>query len=186
MSREAFAGLDAFPASSNVGGGWGREARRHGLNLRPARRDDLVFLRMLFEDGRAREMAMVDWPAALKQSFLDRQFALQHQSFISAFPAGSFLIAETGGQPVGRLYVEVGLPRALLIEIGVVAVARRRGYGRALVKEAKRVSRARACRELALHVDVANAAARQLYLSEGFCDEGEAAGRSLMVWRTGR
>jgi ribosomal protein S18 acetylase RimI-like enzyme len=60
--------------------------------------------------------------------------------------------------------------------LAVDATHRRRGIGRALLREVVDVSRARAMHAVALHVSVANRTAVTLYVSEGFVVRGRLRG----------
>lgn len=58
-------------------------------------------------------------------------------------------------------------PELFLNEIGVKEWARRRGVGRALIEELKRIGRARGCSEIWVLTDEGNPAAMKLYGSTG-------------------
>lgn len=139
-----------------------------GIALRAACAADSGFLRELYGELRADELAGVPWPAPLKQTFLDSQFALQHRHYTTQFPAADFLIVERAGGAVGRLYLDRRDAEWRLIDIGLLASARGSGLGTALLRHALALAGARGA-GLALHVQRDNTRARALYERLGFC-----------------
>jgi ribosomal-protein-alanine N-acetyltransferase len=69
---------------------------------------------------------------------------------------------------IGYFVLAAGAGEAHLLNLSVAASAQRRGHGSALLREALRIARARAVRELFLEVRPSNAAARALYARFGF------------------
>ncbi|MEW2132503.1 GNAT family N-acetyltransferase [Streptomyces sp. NPDC005435] len=88
------------------------------------------------------------------------------------------LVAELDGRAVG--YVRVGPPTPLAVNAHVLQIrglavageARGHGVGRALVRAAAELARARGARRLTLRVLGHNTPARRLYEAEGFTVEG--------------
>lgn len=149
--------------------------------LRPATGADLGFLRALYGELRAEELARVPWPEPLKCSFLDQQFALQHRHYVARHPAADFLVIERAGRAVGRLYLDRGGADWQLIDLGLLAAARGGGLGGALLRRMQAL--AGTCgANLALHVQRDNLRARALYERLGF-RAGALAGHHLaMRW----
>lgn len=152
--------------------------------LRSATGTDLGFLRALYGELRADELARVPWPEPLKRSFLDQQFALQHRHYVAHHPAADFLVIERAGRAVGRLYLDRGGADWQLIDLGLLAAARGGGLGGALLRRVQAL--AGACgANLALHVQRDNLRARALYERLGF-RAGALAGHHLaMRWAPG-
>ncbi len=174
--------LGAFPHSDLPAPALPRGLARRGLALRRATTQDLPFLRALFASFRAEEMASVPWPEEAKARFLDNQFALQHQYFVTRFPGADFLIVEADGQPAGRLYLDRGPEEHRVIDIGFLAARRGKGVGRDLLEWVIAEARSAGARRVALSVNLTNPRARKLYESLGFV-AGMAQGASLAMSR---
>jgi ribosomal protein S18 acetylase RimI-like enzyme len=136
------------------------------LLLRPIREDDRDFLCALYAEVRAEELAPVPWPEAAKQAFLAQQFALQHQHYHSHYADAEFLLIERAGQPIGRIYVHRVPGEIRLMEVSLVAEARGRGIGGALLRRLIEESELDGA-DLTLHVEAHNPAVR-LYRRHGF------------------
>ena len=143
------------------------------LRLRPAKATDLDFLRTLFHAFRADEMRLVPWSDAAKAAFLDDQFRLQPHHFTTVFADADFLVVERAGAPVGRLYLQRRPDAFLVVDIGFVPAARRRGLGRTVMTWVLDQARAAGAPRVELHVLALNLAARRLYESLGFAVAGE-------------
>jgi ribosomal protein S18 acetylase RimI-like enzyme len=95
---------------------------------------------------------------------------------LAAHPGAHVLLAWDGARPVGVATCFVGFstfaarPLLNVHDLGVVADARGRGVGRALLTHAEALARALGCVKLSLEVLEDNAAARGLYESFGFRD----------------
>ncbi len=77
------------------------------------------------------------------------------------------------GKPVSYFEWSLQTPRdAFLDDIGVLATARRQGWGRRLMREGLAAMRAAGARRVALDVDRRNVAARWLYRRLGFTESG--------------
>lgn len=160
-----------------------------GFFLRAAGDADLPWLRALYAETRADEMAAVPWSDNAKRGFLDRQFDLQHQHYLQHFADADFMTlwlrAEDGGvkdQPIGRYYLlrdasaaDTGdhdapadpLRYDLIVDISVFSRFRGQGIGRALIEASQRAA-ASAGRGMRLHVLKDNRDARRLYERLGF------------------
>ena len=139
----------------------------HGLRLRPARADDLPFLRRLYGETRAAELAGVPWPEAVREQFLDSQFALQHRHYVNHFADADFLVLERGGDPVGRLYLQRAAPDFLIVDISLLGCVQGQGMGRGLIAAVQEMAVAEGS-GVQLHVDVRNVRAQCLYRRLGF------------------
>jgi ribosomal-protein-alanine N-acetyltransferase len=89
----------------------------------------------------------------------------------------TYLVAEdAGGSLLGWAGVRVVADEAEILTVGVVPEARRRGIARRLVAALLSAARDAGASDVYLEVRVDNAAARTLYLSEGFDEAGVRRG----------
>jgi len=150
--------------------------------LRLATRADIGMLRQLYGDLRAGELAVAPWPDALKQAFLDQQFALQHGHYTAHFPHADYQVIELSAQAIGRLYLDRSCEPWRLIDIGLFRRWRGQGIGSALIGVAQR--HASMCNSsLDLHVQLDNHAARALYERLGFRVGAIAGHHQAMHWQ---
>lgn len=152
-----------------------------GVALRPAGEADLGFLRALYGELRAAEMAFAPWTPIAKTAFLNSQFTLQHQHFTAIYPRADFLVVERHGAPIGRLYVDWGKPDVLIVEIGLLTRHRGLGVGSALLDWAADEARRRGAARITLHVVEHNTAARRLYERRGYRAESIDGAHILMT-----
>ncbi len=95
------------------------------------------------------------------------------------------LLAEVGGRPVGlaslRLvpYLSDDVPYAELTELYVERLYRRRGIGRALVRQAEAMARERGAKALNLLTGLDNGDAQAFYEAIGYVDDALAMRRAL-------
>ena len=136
--------------------------------LRPARLDDLPFLRQLYRSFRQDELAQIPWSPEDKQAFLDQQFDMQHRYYIVAFPQTDFLIVEKDGIAIGRLYIHLGHENWHIIDIGFLPEWRGLGLGSATLKAIQDAATTRKSAGIVLHVDRNNERAYDLYQALGF------------------
>lgn len=111
--------------------------REHGISLRTSTAADMAFLRRLYGQVRADELAVLPWLASQKEAFLDSQFALQHQHYLSHFPDACFLLVECNATPIGRFYLLKQAPEFLIIDISVAIAWQNQGIGTALMRDAQ-------------------------------------------------
>lgn len=176
------AALTPFPAPAGEPPGAPAALRARGIRLRPACELDLPGLRELYGETRADEMARAPWPPALKQAFLDQQFALQHEHYVAHFAGTDFLVLEAGATLVGRYYLRRSAPEHLVVDLSLSGAWRGQGLGRALL-EAAQAEAAALGRGVALSVAHANPAARRLYLRLGFEPVGRNDSHERLAWR---
>ena len=152
------------------------------MGWRSAANDDLPFFRRLYADVRAAELAAVPWPDAVRQAFLDSQFALQHRHYTAHYAPADYLVIEYADQPVGRLYVHRGEHEANVIDIALLSEARGRGIGSAWLRLVQRTAQRDGLDSVMLHVEQRNVAARRLYKRLGFTVEEDAGSHWRMRW----
>lgn len=154
-----------------------------GFALRTLRDGDLPWLRDLYASTRAEEMAPIPWPEIAKRSFLDQQFWLQHQHYLTHFADTDFLaIVHAKRGPVGRYYLQRVAPEHRLIDISLFPSARGSGLGSALIRQSQQDAAALE-RGMSLHVQQHNPDARRLYERLGFIAESTEGAHWLMRWR---
>jgi GNAT superfamily N-acetyltransferase len=179
----------AFPRRETVQPPHPNDLAAPGLSLRHPTDADWPFLQALFASFRAEEMALVAWPQAQKDAFLNDQFRLQHHHFVTYFSGADFWIVECAGQPdagspVGRFYLDRSTPLWRVVDIGFLPEVRGRGFGSVLLRWAQASARDAGAAGIDLHVVVVNARAQSLYRRLGFQPEGAAEGyHQRMVWR---
>lgn len=152
-----------------------------GIGLRPARADDIDWLRGLYRRLRAQEFAPMGWPEQALHAFLDQQFTLQHVHYVRYYERADFLLVERDGAAVGRLYLQRTAPEHLLVDIALDASVRGMGVGAALIGWAQDEARARG-RCMRLHVEHGNHGARRLYERLGFVTVEAMPTHALMRW----
>lgn len=153
-----------------------------GFSLRAAHAGDLPWLRDLYASTRAEEMAPVPWPEIAKRSFLDQQFALQHQHYLNHFGDADFLAIEHAEHgPAGRYYLQRVAPDHLLVDISLFPALRGSGVGTALIRQSQQDAAALG-RGMRLHVQQSNPGARRLYERLGFVVESDEGTHRPMRW----
>lgn len=152
-----------------------------GFRLRPARQDDLPFLRELYAGTRDAELALVAWPEAMRSAFIDQQFALQHRHYVAYYHDADFLLIEHDSAPIGRLYLHYATRSVLVVDISLLADYRGKGLGSALLAHTQIVARAQSL-DVELHVLHTNTAARRLYRRLGFVEAADEGSHLRMHW----
>jgi ribosomal protein S18 acetylase RimI-like enzyme len=137
-----------------------------GIDLHAERDDDLAFLRDLYADVRAPELAVVPWSDVEKRSFTDSQFALQRSHYRSHYHGAEFLVIEQDGASIGRVYLHASGAEICVMEISIKADCRNRGIGTQLLRAVLGLA-AEMRRDVTLHVEPSNPAQR-LYVRLGF------------------
>lgn len=89
---------------------------------------------------------------------------------------GTFGLLAGGEPPTGFALVRVAADEAEILSIGIVPDVRRRGLGARLLGALAAAAAARGATALFLEVAEDNAAARALYLSNGFAEVGRRPG----------
>lgn len=154
--------------------------RRQDITLRAETADDLPFLRRLYGDHRAEELARVNWPEIARERFLDSQFDHQRAHFTAQFPDCDFMIVLRGrSAPVGRLYLDRSADPWHLVDISLDPGLRGRGVGAALLAWIMGSAPA-----IDLHVARDNPRAEALYRRLGFAEHmSTSATHKRMGWR---
>jgi ribosomal protein S18 acetylase RimI-like enzyme len=136
------------------------------MHFRPITDADHAFLRTLYADVRAAELAPVNWPDEAKKQFLAEQFALQHEHYVKVYTGADFLLIEKDNSSIGRIYVRRTPAEIRLMDIALMPQWRGQGIGSALLHELIDEARTTGS-QLTLHVEPQNPAQR-LYERLGF------------------
>lgn len=152
----------------------------HSVTLHPEHPADQSFLLQLYASTRAEEMKLVPWDAGQKEAFLLMQFQLQAQHYHKHYPNAEYLVILLEGRPIGRLYLDRGQERFLLLDIALVPQHRGAGIGSGLMRQV--MSEAASARKpLCIHVERNNPALR-LYERLGFRIIEELGIHFFMQW----
>lgn len=154
-----------------------------GLAVRAATDDDLPFLRALYAQSRAAELAAVPWPEQVRRAFCDSQFDLQHRHYVAHYIPAAFLLVLRQGEAVGRLYLHAAAREMRIIDVLLAAAVRGRGLGSALLRWVQAAAVCSGAEMLSLHVATDNPAACRLYRRLGFLESGAQGGHLRMIWR---
>lgn len=151
------------------------------LRLDAAGTGDLAFLRALYRDSRAAELAWCPWPEAMKAAFCDSQFDLQHRHYLGQHPRGEFLIISDGPSPLGRLSLDHSGAAVHIIDISLMAAARGHGLGTTILTAI--MDRAQtAGKAVTLCVAADNRRALSLYRRLGFIGTAQDGTHIAMRW----
>jgi ribosomal protein S18 acetylase RimI-like enzyme len=105
------------------------------LDLRPATDVDDAFLRVVYADARAEEVATFGWPPAEVRAFLTIQFDAQRRHLRATHPGSVDAIVVVDGEPAGRLWTDRGRDASTVIDIALLAHHRGAGVGGRLLRD---------------------------------------------------
>jgi ribosomal protein S18 acetylase RimI-like enzyme len=155
-----------------------------GLSVRTAGDADLPYLRGLYAQSRADELASVPWPDAARRAFCDSQFDLQHRHYLTHGTPGLFLIVRREGRSIGRLYLHWTSEELRIVDLLIDASTQGQGVGSTLLRWLQDLATKAGFGAVSLHVGDHNERAYALYRRLNF--ESETAGdrgHRRMVWR---
>jgi GNAT superfamily N-acetyltransferase len=138
----------------------------HAITLRPISADDMAFLCRVYASTREEELAVTDWSAAQKETFLVMQFNAQHAYYQENYPGAAFQVIMLDGQPIGRLYLDRWPGELRIVDIALLPAFRGRGVG-ATILDAILAEGRRLGLPVRIHVERFNPALR-LYTRLGF------------------
>jgi len=153
------------------------------LQLRAIDANDEAFLRRVYAEARAHDVAAMGWDGAGAEAFLRMQFDAQHRHYQTHYPQARFDIVERAGEPLGRLYTARSAEAIHVIDIALLARQRGQGIGSALLQGLQDEA-ARDGRRLTLQVERHNPA-HALYLRLGFSDTELQGLYQAMQWQAG-
>ena len=142
-------------------------------SLRPASPDDAEFLYAVYASTRQEELAQTGWDEAEAQRFLREQFRLQDYHYKTYFENAEYLVIETAGRAIGRLYLHQRREELVLVDIALLPAWRGCGIGERLIRDVM-VRAAGLGLPVELHVEYFNRA-QSLYRRLGFT-AGEVSG----------
>jgi ribosomal protein S18 acetylase RimI-like enzyme len=152
-----------------------------GFALRAETDSDIPFLMRLYASTREEELAPVPWSDEQKQAFLTDQFQAQRTHYRKYFSDCAFDVIEQGGEPAGRLYLQVRQTQLHVIDITLLPAWRRRGIGTAILGALQEAGRS--CgKGVGIMVEKFNPA-MQLYRRLGFSDLADHGVYLEMEWR---
>jgi ribosomal protein S18 acetylase RimI-like enzyme len=105
------------------------------INFRPEVAEDEEFLARLYATTRDFELDLLPWGPEQKSAFLQSQFSLQRQHYRRHYPNAAFLIIESNGAQIGRMYVDRSESDILLMDIALMPRFRGKGLGGQLMAE---------------------------------------------------
>lgn len=149
--------------------------------LRPALPTDEPFLRTLYGESRADELAPMAWDDATRDAFLDSQFDLQRTHYEQHYPRARHEIVLVQGEPAGRIWVEVRDTQVRLIDLSLRPGTRGQGVGGALLRDL-RLEAGGLGLPVTLHVMHGNERAKRFYERMGFSDEQDVGSHLRMRW----
>ncbi len=152
----------------------------HASTLRDARPEDRPFLLALYASTRANELAQTGWSPETRQVFVQMQFEAQHADYTRRHPASRCQVIDSGGGPVGRLWVAREDACLHVLDISLIPALRGCGIGGACLRAVLADAHA-AQLEVRLHVAVGNPA-RRLYERLGFVATGLPGLHQAMTW----
>lgn len=149
--------------------------------LRPAGRRDEPFLRELYAETRAGEMAATGWGAGEIDAFVRMQFDAQRNDYERRFPDADHSIVVDGDRAVGRIWIDRSPDEIRLLDLAIRDGDRGRGIGTRLLRELQDEAR-RAGVPLRHSVVKANVDALRLYRRLGFEIVGDLPTHHAMEW----
>lgn len=144
----------------------GKAAAALNIAYRPFAEADLPFVAELYVSTRTEEVALAEWPAATKLTFLLQQHRAQHEHYSLHHADAEWLIIEREGEPIGRLYLRSDPKRLHIVDISLMPGSRGLGIGEAILSDIAAQARAEA-KVVSIHVEKHNRA-RLLYKRLGF------------------
>ena len=153
---------------------------KNRTSLRRVTDDDWEFLYRVYSDTRQDELSPVPWSAEEKDAFLRFQFDAQRKYYAEVFSAADYYVVETGGEPIGRLYLDRREDEIRLIDIALLSSFRGRGLGSELMADVLHEGQKKGLL-VRIHVEHNNPAMR-LYKRLGFTKIEEQGVYWLMEW----
>jgi len=141
------------------------------------------FLYQIYASTREAEMAVVDWTATEKETFLQMQFNAQHTHYQQHFGDANFDLILLDGEPVGRLYLHRRKDEIRIIDIALLPEHQDQGVGSALLRDILDQA-TQADLPVRIHVE-RNNPALGLYHRLGFREIGDEGMYRLVEWKPG-
>jgi len=148
--------------------------------LRPVTSADHEFIFSVYAATRADEMALVEWSAEQKESFLRMQFQAQHQYYVENYTGAIFSVIMVNDQSAGRLYLHRREKEIRIMDIALLPKHRNAGIGSALLEDILNQGREQNV-AVTIHVEKFNPA-MHLYERLGFRQKEDKEVYWLMEW----
>jgi len=150
------------------------------LTLLRADEEDAWFA--LYAAVRAAELAMDDWPPALRDRVLRQQFDAQRRGHRAQYPAAGEHLILLADRPIGWIVLDRSGPAWHCVDIAIAIEYRRKRIASDLLRRLQDQASA-AGASVSLMLLRSNAAARALYDRLGFRVAGETETHWHMEWR---
>ena len=152
--------------------------RRFGrLEARAPRPADEGFLEALYLDSRP-DLGALPVPRGVIEGIARHQRRLQADDYARRYPAAATWLALDAGLAVARVVLDRGGGMLRVVDLSVLAAARRCGVARAVLESLQQEEMA-----LALRVRADNTAARALYAKLGFTLAHDDGATLELAWR---
>ena len=152
------------------------------VTRRPATDEDRAFLYALYADTRADELAQVPWSEVQKTQFLRMQFQAQDRHYRAQYPTSTHEIVLLDGEPIGRLWMDVGERDLHVVDLAIHSRAQRRGIGTGIVHELQQRATELGL-PMRLCVEHNNPSARTMYERLGFRQIDDLGMHALLEWQ---
>ncbi|MGE3268986.1 MAG: GNAT family N-acetyltransferase [Chloroflexota bacterium] len=136
------------------------------VTLRQVTPADQPHLLKVYAGTREDELAMTDWDAARKDSFVRQQFTAQDQYYRANYANASYDVVLADGRPAGRLYVARWPDEIRIMDIALLPKMRGKGVGSTVLRRLQAEARELGL-PLRIHVERFNPAL-SLYMRLGF------------------
>ena len=152
------------------------------LTLRVVKDLDQALLFRIYSSTRNDEMALVPWDDDQKHQFLKMQFTAQQDDYLSRFPKAEHSIIVSGGQDVGRVWIDRRADEIRLLDIAILPQHRNTGIGKIMMErlQAEAASSGTALRHSVYNT---NNDALRLYERMGFAVVEDFETYVLMEWQ---
>jgi len=152
------------------------------VQLRPAKDEDVEFLRILYASTREEELAVTEWSGEQKREFCRMQFDAQAAHYREHYPAAEYAVIECDGARAGRLYIHRGEREIRIMDLALLPEWRGNGIGTLLLHDLQNEASGRAV-PLSIHVERFNPALR-LYERLGFRAIEDRGVYVLLSWQS--
>jgi len=163
----------------------------HAITLRPAQPEDEAFLAAVYGSTREQEMAMVPWDAAQREAFILSQFRAQRTHYQSEYPQArdSIIMLNTGlsrlsgGQPIGRIYIDRRECEIRIMDFTLLPAFRGQGIGTPILRRVMDEA-AQTGKNVSINLD-AFSTSHRLFERLGFKPTETTGFHTLFVWNQG-
>ena len=156
----------------------------NGLNIRPSRPSDKIFLENLYKSTRD-DLRQADNNQEYIESILDMQVNAQRQGYGSQFTNAMYFIIEKHEERIGNTTLDFGPNEICLVDIALIPSARGKGFGESVIRSFMHCAE-QVMTPFTLCVLEQNIGARRLYHRLGFQVESVEVPYIKMVWYPSR